>query len=101
MGSRNLDRISVAEWRNRCETIEDFARDRIEVISACRKCGLQMPVDLALVARVSGAKTSLWNRHPQCKRLGCDGVVDFKAKFWGANSYQTLEAPWPVGKPPR
>jgi hypothetical protein len=33
----------------KCETVADFARDHIEVITDCPKCGLQMAVDLALV----------------------------------------------------
>jgi hypothetical protein len=100
MGSKNLDRVSVAEWRNKCETVADFTRDRIEVISACDKCDLRMVVDLQVIAKVSGPLTSLWNRRAPCKRIGCSGQVVFKAKFWGQNIYQPLVAPWRAGKPP-
>jgi hypothetical protein len=98
MGSKNLDRISTVEWRAKCETVADLARDRIEVISVCGKCDLRMTVDLRLIARVSGPATSLWNRKAPCKRIGCSGVVVFRAKFWGRNTYTELSAPWPAGR---
>jgi hypothetical protein len=40
MGAKNLDRIPAAAWRQRIETVADFARDHIEVITDCPKCGL-------------------------------------------------------------
>ncbi len=100
MGAKNLDRIPAAAWRQRIETVADFQRDHIEVITDCPKCGLQMVVDLALVARVSGPTTSLWNRKPRCRKLGCGGRATLKAKLPGKGYYEALEAPWPSGRPP-
>jgi hypothetical protein len=92
MGAKNLNRIPVDAWRLKYPTVAELARDHVEVISSCRQCGLNMPVDLGLVAKVSGPATSLWNRTARCKRIGCSGWVDFKAKFRGLNIYQTLAA---------
>jgi hypothetical protein len=81
------------------ETVADFARDHVEVITDCPKCGLQMVVGLAMVARVSGPETSLWNRKPRCRKLGCGGRATLKAKLPGKGYYEALEAPWPADKP--
>ncbi|HLK15667.1 MAG TPA: hypothetical protein VKT78_12765, partial [Fimbriimonadaceae bacterium] len=85
--------LTPRDWRRRSETVSDLLRDHIEVISVCTKCDLKMPVDLRLVARVSGPRTSLWNRKARCRRLGCAGFVEFHAKFWGMNIYQPMRAP--------
>jgi hypothetical protein len=100
MGHRNPDRVPISIRRQKCETVAEMARDRWEVISHCRHCGLIMTVNLRLVARVSGPKTSLWNRTSRCRRLGCTGVVDFQAKAPGMDSFDVLAAPWPEGRPP-
>jgi hypothetical protein len=50
MGSKNLDRVSVGEWSNKCETVADFMRDGIEVISSCEKCELKVLAALRLAA---------------------------------------------------
>jgi len=68
MPPRNPDRVPISYRRSRCETVGDMLREGWEVISKCRTCGLMMPLDLALVAKVKGAKTSLWNRTQRCKR---------------------------------
>ena len=93
MGQRNLDRIHIAQWRSKYETVEAMHRDRIDVVSKCRKCDLTMQVDLALVIKVSGPNVSLWNRKARCRRLLCDGWVDFHAKAPGVNWYAKLAAP--------
>jgi hypothetical protein len=92
LGAKNLDRIPASEWRRRFDTVDDFARGKIEVISSCQKCALQMAVNLGLVARISGPRTSLWNRKERCRRIGCAGFVEFQAKFPGKNYYETLSA---------
>ena len=56
MPPRNPDRVPISYRRSRCETVGDMLRE------------LMMPLDLALVAKVKGAKTSLWNRTQRCKR---------------------------------
>jgi hypothetical protein len=92
MGAKNPDRIPVDAWRVKYPTVAELARDHVEVISSCRKCGLIMPVDLDLVARISGPATNFWNRKARCKRIGCSGFVEFQAKFRGTYTYQTLAA---------
>lgn len=92
MGAKNLDRIPVSAWRVKYPTVAELARDRVDVISSCASCGLNMAVDLALVARVSGAATSLWNLKRPCRRIGCSGHVEFRAKFHGTHIYQALTA---------
>lgn len=95
MGSRNPERVPLSYRRRRCETIQQMVAQRWEVISNCRKCGLVMMVDLPTIARVRGAEFSLWNRKSRCRRVGCGGVVDFKAKAPGMNWHEPLEAAWP------
>ena len=92
MGQRNADRIPITMRRAQCETVADMAAAGWDVITACRACGLAMAVDLALVARVSGPKTTLWNRKARCRRIGCAGWVDFRAKAPGTHVHETLAA---------
>jgi hypothetical protein len=100
MGMRNLDRIPMAEWRRKIETVADMDAARWEVISQCGACRLMMVVNLITIARLSGAETSLWNRKERCRRIGCNGVVRFLAKVPGTRAHRPLEADWPQGKAP-
>jgi hypothetical protein len=99
MGSRNIDRIPMREWRASVETVADMLAKKWEVITSCQKCGLAMVADLALIARETGPETSLWNRSSPCRRISCTGVVAFMAKPPGKAFHETLSAPWPEGKP--
>jgi hypothetical protein len=101
MGSRNLDRIPISMRRARCETVADMIRDGWDVISKCQACELLMQVDLGVISRVKGGKTSLWNRRQRCRRMGCRGFVDFMAKAPGMNRHESLRAEWPASKPPK
>jgi hypothetical protein len=92
MGQKNADRIPLSYRRARCETVEAMRRDGWDVISKCGGCGLVMQVDLALVARISGPETSLWNRKARCRRLGCTGVVEFQARVPGVAWHEPLRA---------
>jgi len=65
---------------------------RWDVISNCEKCGLMMRVDLAMIARVSGPATSLWNRKARCRRIGCLGFVVFQARAPGMSCHEALSA---------
>ncbi len=98
MGHRNPDRVPISIRRQRCETVAQMQRDHWDVISHCEKCGLSMVVDLALVARVTGPETSLWNRKNRCRRIGCQGWVEFQAKAPGMVMYEPLAAPDPRGE---
>jgi hypothetical protein len=97
MGNRNPDRIPISMRRSRCETVADMAAARWDVISKCQVCALMMSVDLAVVKKVSGPTTSLWNRKQRYRRLGCAGFVDFFAKAPGMATHDRLAAEWPDG----
>ena len=97
MGHKNADRVPLSYRRVHCETVADMVREGWDVLSQCGHCGLVMLV----IARVSGAETSLWNRKGRCRRLGCIGLVDFLAKAPGMYSHEALQAPWPEEKPSR
>ena len=56
-----------------------------------------LPVNLALVERVSGPQAVLWNRQARCRRIGCDGVVEFRGKNPKITTYIRLRAGWPEG----
>lgn len=79
--------------RQKCETVEAMARDGWDVISRCETCGLIMRADLALIARISGPRTSLWNRKARCRRLGCTGWVKFQGRAPGMTMHEALTAP--------
>lgn len=93
MGSKRLDRIPIAEWRCVAETAADMRAKGWDVITRCQACGLMMPVDLDLIVWRSGAKTSLWNRKARCRRIGCQGWVEFQGRPPGVRLYATLSAP--------
>ncbi|QUD86967.1 hypothetical protein [Phenylobacterium montanum] len=97
MGAKNLDRIPLSEWRRTIESVWDMMQARWEVATKCRTCGLMMSVDLDLITWISGSRTSLWNKHPRCRRLGCAGFVDFMAKPPGRSNFEPLVAEWPRG----
>ena len=63
----------------------------------CRVCHLTMRVDLALVERVSGPRAVLWNRQARCRRIGCDGTVEFRGKNPKITTYIRLRAAWRDG----
>jgi len=90
MGSRNADRIPLSDRYLLGRNVVDMYERRWEVISHCLACGLNMAVDLRLVARVSGPATSLWNRTARCRRIGCAGRVEFQAKAPGMTGYEPL-----------
>lgn len=92
MGRRNVDRVPISFYRATVATVADMQRERWDVISKCATCGLMMAVDLDLVAWRSGAKTVLWNRKARCRRIGCQGFVEFQARQPGGGYYQALRA---------
>jgi hypothetical protein len=92
VGRKNIDRVHISEFRNRVATVADMQAQWWDVISKCRVCGLMMAVDLALIVRTTGPKTILWNRLARCKRIGCQGHVEFQARAPGGGVYATLAA---------
>jgi len=92
MGHKNPDRIPVAFYRASVITVADMTHHQWDVLSKCTACGLLMQLDLALVARLSGPQTVLWNRKQRCRRIGCQGFVEFQARPPGAAVYESLTA---------
>ena len=82
----------MAVRRQRCGVVETMLRDRWDVISVCAACGLTMRVDLELIVKVSGPRVSLWNRRARCRRLGCKGWVEFRARAPGMYTHEPLLA---------
>ena len=95
MGQRNPNRWPTEEWRRVAPTVARMRAGRWEVVSYCRTCHLMMRVDLALVERVSGPGTVLWNRQSRCRRIGCAGIVEFQGKPPDVMSLIRLFAAWP------
>lgn len=63
---------------------------RWEVVAHCRECNTPLRVDLKVIAIVRGLDYVLWNKTARCKRLLCNGVVDFKAKCPETIQYEPL-----------
>ena len=101
MGSRNLDRIAMWQWRARCETVAAMQRERWRVVAWCEVCRSAFAVDLAKVARLKGPESSLWNRRQPCLRQDCVGQMRFEATIPGLYGRRVLDAPHPATVPPR
>jgi hypothetical protein len=80
MGGPNPDRWPTSAWCRKARTVGDMQRAGWKVISFCSTCRLAMPVDLRVIIRLSGPGAVLWNRQAKCRRIGCDGVVEFQGK---------------------
>lgn len=100
MGSKNIDRITPIEWRSTADAVEEMIAKGWSVVSRCHVCGLIMPTNLKLIARVSGPGVSLWNRREKCRRLGCTGFVDFLGHPPGLHQHFPLRAEWPPSRKP-
>jgi hypothetical protein len=102
VGSRNLDRISMTEWRGKCETVADMMQAGWRhVVARCETCRSDFPVDLAKVARERGPATSLWNRRQARPRPDCPGEVQFAVRIPGLYTYQPMVAADPQTAPRR
>lgn len=95
MGSRNPDRVPLANRRSKCETVQQMQDQAWDLLSKCDTCGLLMRVDLATIIKVRGPEFSLWNRTSRCRRVGCGGRVEFLAKAPRMGWHEPLRAPGP------
>jgi len=100
MGSRNLDRIHISEWRDKVRTAADMWAKGWKVQAVCEHCERATVVDLDHLVRLAGPGVSLWDKTSRCKQVldganRCPGRVFFKALAPGAASYAFL------GSPPR
>jgi hypothetical protein len=92
MGRRNIDRVPISFYRSSVATVADMQRERWDIISKCSACGLMMAVDLGVLTRLTGPQTILWNRKQRCRRIGCQGYVEFQARQPGGGLYLALRA---------
>lgn len=95
MGVKHPDRIAIHEWRFGAETVAQMLAKKWDVISHCPKCGLIMSTNLPLLIKLKGPDLSLWNLRAPCRRLGCQGKVEFQGRPPGRSYHETLSAPWP------
>lgn len=79
MGSRNPDRRPFAVHATGVNTVVDMQRAGWRVHSQCPACGVKLKVSLEAVRRVLGPTAELWDRHPDCQRVGCIA----KVTYWG------------------
>lgn len=100
MGRKNPDRLTAEEWRMGHEHLDSLVRDRWRITAICNGCHLQVHVDLRVMIFLLGAKGTLWNRHPQCRRVGCESRVTFWAQPPQALAPFPMRAEWPPGVPP-
>jgi len=91
MGNRDVDRISIVEWRPKIETVAQMFEAGWKVQAHCYACHLTLDVDLARVGTLRGPQTLLWDRDSGCRRHGCKGRMRFQAKVPGAHTYQGLQ----------
>ncbi len=100
MGSRNLDRIHISEWRDKVRTAADMWSAGWKVRAQCESCRNVQVVDLENVVRLGGPGVTLWDKTGRCKQIigigaQCEGRVFFMAQARGGSGFQHL------GKPPR
>lgn len=91
-----LENRPASWWRGRAATIGQMIDQGWVVWSVCNVCYLVMPADLEWFAWKFGAGATLWNRHPTCRRFGCEGVVAFHGTPPEINRCMALKAEWPT-----
>lgn len=90
-----LENRPASWWRCRAATIGQMIDNGWTVWSVCNNCFLVMPADLEWFAYKLGDGETLWNRHPNCRRLGCAGVITFHGTPPETNNCMVLKADWP------
>lgn len=90
MGTKKVESIPIAEWRPVVATVGDMIQEGWRVQAHCFHCGLEMPVDLEVVAKLRGRSTTLWDRSSRCRRKGCRGRMKFEARVPGAHWFREL-----------
>ena len=90
-----LERRPSSWWRVRGNSIGQMIDQGWSVWSVCGSCYLVMPADLGWLAYRLGEKETLWNRHPNCRRLGCRGLSTFHGTPPETNQCMELKAEWP------
>ena len=95
MGHRNFDRWPAEAWRRSAETVGRMRANGWDVIAYCRVCNLTVRVDLSVIEALRGPHLALWNRQGKCRRLGCEGLVEFQGRPPELYRHFPLRAEWP------
>ncbi|QTC90468.1 hypothetical protein [Brevundimonas goettingensis] len=90
-----LERRPISWWRVRANSIGQMIDQGWVVWSVCNRCLLVLPADLEWLAWKLGDGETLWNRHPSCRRFGCEGVITFHGTPPETNRCMELKADWP------
>lgn len=90
-----LEHRPTSFWRVHSNSIGQMIDQGWSVWSVCGGCFLVMPADLEWLAWKLGETEALWNRHPNCRRLGCTGVITFHGTPPQTNTCMVLKAEWP------
>lgn len=90
-----LERRPVTWWRTRSQTIGQMIDQGWFIWSVCGRCYLVMEADLAVLEFSLGARETLWNRRPPCRRFGCKGLTTFHGVPPETNQCIELIADWP------
>lgn len=90
-----LENRPASWWRIQASTIGQMIDQGWVVWSVCNRCFLVMPADLDWFAYKLGDGETLWNRHPACRRFGCDAAVTFHGTPPTINRCLELKADWP------
>jgi hypothetical protein len=89
------ERRPVSFWRVRAATIGQMIDQGWVVWSVCAGCFLTMQIDLDVMEFKLGDHETLWNRHPSCRRIGCEGLITFHGVPPETNHVMALRAEWP------
>lgn len=77
MGARHVDNIPIAAAWPQTDRVVVMLELDWKVMSTCRRCGLQLHVDLRTVIKTNGPDFSLWNAKAKCRKVGCSGYADY------------------------
>jgi hypothetical protein len=78
----------IARWN--ADTVAQMQDKGWEVIARCGRCRIDIAVNLDDLTKLRGGDFSLWNRHPVCRRIGCEGRVTFMARQGPRLDYRRL-----------
>ncbi|CAN5855527.1 hypothetical protein BH11PSE1_BH11PSE1_16430 [soil metagenome] len=96
MGSRNLDRRTIHDFRRGGETVGDMYQARWRIRSYCPDCGLTLNVSLVPYIAIRGPTFSLWDKTTRCLNARCrSGRATFYGLARGMTGFHQLRSPDP------
>lgn len=100
MGSRNLDRRSIHDFRREGQTVGEMYAHGWRVRSYCPACGLTLEVSLVPYIAIKGRDFILWDRSARCLNARCrHGRAGFYGLARGMTGFQALRSPDPAEAP--